>query len=107
MSSSLAEELKCLIRYDIDMEAKESATRSSVLNHKTYDCLATFSWDNIISELITKQPFLSEILLAVALPAAKIGNLQATESVVPVIGTIYGMLMKERFHELSCSHTYK
>ena len=101
MSSSLAEELKCLVLYDVEMEARECATRRSVLNKKQYEDLATFSWDNIVAEMIDKQTFLAEILLAVALPTGKIGNLAATEYVVPVLGTVYGMLMKERFHELS------
>jgi len=32
MSSSLEEELKCLVLYDVEMEARESATRSRVLS---------------------------------------------------------------------------
>ncbi|XP_052809488.1 uncharacterized protein LOC128237953 [Mya arenaria] len=54
-----------------------------------------------MEELHTKQPLLAEVLLAVTLPTSKIGHSSATNSLVPVIGAIYGMLMKQRFHELS------
>ncbi|WAR13400.1 hypothetical protein MAR_027580 [Mya arenaria] len=98
MSSSLAEELKCIVLYDVEIEARECATKMSVLNKKQYENLATFSWDNIIAEMTDKQTFLAEILLAVALPWK---YLAATEYVVPVLGTVYGILIKERFCELS------
>ncbi|WAR12559.1 hypothetical protein MAR_026739, partial [Mya arenaria] len=45
--------------------------------------------------------FHADVLLAVSLPSGKIGNTKATEALVPVIGTAYGMLMKQRYHELS------
>ena len=71
MSSSLAEELKCLVLYDVKMEARESATRSSVLSQKRYNNLANFSWDSCIAEMVDKQSFLAEIVLAIALPTGK------------------------------------
>ena len=48
ISSSLEEELKCLVLYDVEMEARESATRSSVLSQKRYNNLANFSWDSVV-----------------------------------------------------------
>ena len=44
---------------------------------------------------------MAEVLLAVILPTSKIGHSKATNSLVPVIGAVYGILMKQRFHELS------
>jgi len=37
--------------------------------------------------MVDKQSFLAEILHAIALPTGKIGNLAATDSLIPVIGT--------------------
>lgn len=51
--------------------------------------------------MIKKQTFLTEILLAVSFPTGKIGSTTVTEAIVPVLGCVYGMLMKQRFHELS------
>ena len=68
ISSYLEEELKCLVLYDVEMEARDSATRSSVLSQKRYNNLANFSWDSCIAEMVDKQSFLAEILLAIALP---------------------------------------
>lgn len=86
---------------DIELEARDCATHSSILHQKQYKHLSAFTWDGILKEINTKQTFLLEVLLAVALPTGKVGNLKATESAVPVIGAIYGMLMKERYHKLS------
>ncbi|XP_045170215.2 uncharacterized protein LOC123532719 [Mercenaria mercenaria] len=101
MSSSLANEINTLIIYDTEMDARECSTKGSTLRSKQYQSLGNFNWTDIINELVVKQSFLAEVLLAVALPSGKIGNTKATEGLVPVIGTVYGMLMKQRFHELS------
>lgn len=94
----------CLqIFYDIEGDAKDCCNKNSVLFKHSFRSLCEFSWDSIIEELLTKQPFLADILLPVALPAGKIGNKKATESVLPVIGAVYGILLKQRYHELSAN----
>ncbi|WAR23372.1 hypothetical protein MAR_037041 [Mya arenaria] len=89
------------VLYDIENSARENCTRNCVLHGTSYEELSSFSWDDVMEELLTKQPLLAEVLLAVTLPTSKIGHSSATNSLVPVIGAIYGMLMKQRFHELS------
>ena len=83
------------------MDARECSTKGSALCSKQYQNLKEFKWVDIMDELMVKQSFLAEVLLAVTLPSGKIGNTKATEALVPVLGTVYGILMKQRFHELS------
>ncbi|XP_053388326.1 uncharacterized protein LOC128551481 [Mercenaria mercenaria] len=79
------------------MDARELSTKAVLCAvSKQYQSLRNFNWTDIINELVIKQ-----MLLAVALPSGKIGNTKATEGLVPVIGTVYGMLMKQRFQEFS------
>ena len=101
MSTSLADEIQTLIINDTEMDARDSANKGSALYCKNYNDMVEFKWKDIVMELIGKQSFLAEVLLAVALPTGKVGNTQATESLVPVLGTIFGMLMKQRFQALS------
>lgn len=65
-----------------------------------YADLKNFQWDNIVNELVSKNTLLSQVLLAVALPTSKIGNTKFTETLCPVISTVYGILMKQRFKDL-------
>lgn len=101
MSSSLKEEVKSLFIYDIEMDARECSSKSSILCHKQYKDLKEFQWSDILKELVSRQSTLAEVLLAVALPTGKIGNTKPIEALCPVVGTIYGMLMMQRFHQLS------
>lgn len=101
LSSSLGHQIKTLILQDTELEAKDCASRHSVLHHKQYKNLKEFNWEEVVNEMIEKQTFLTEILLAVSFPTGKIGSTTATEAIVPVLGCVYGMLMKQRFHELS------
>lgn len=100
-SSTIRGNIILEVLYDVENDAKECCTKDSALCQKQYSDISCFNWEGIITELVNQQPILAEVLLAVALPAAKIGNSQALKSVMPVIGTVYCMLMKQRYHELS------
>ncbi|WAR27509.1 LOW QUALITY PROTEIN: hypothetical protein MAR_013213 [Mya arenaria] len=100
LSSPLANEVWTLMLYDIEMDAWESSSKGSVLYCNPYKKLVHFNWLGFINEPM-KQHFLAEVLLAVAQLSGNIGKTKAAEALVPVIGTAYGMLMKQRYHELS------
>jgi hypothetical protein len=97
----IGEELKNLTLFDLEMEARECANKGSALYLKNFEHLMKFSWENIIKELVEKQSFLAEVLLTMTLPQQKIGETTSTEALVPVLGTTYAMLMKQRYHALS------
>jgi len=99
MSSSLSDELKSLFIFDIEMEAREC--NHSILTRKCFKDLKEFKWADILHEMGKRQGTLAEVLLAVALPTAKIGNKKSSEALCPVIATVYGMLMMQRSKELS------
>ncbi|XP_053406080.1 uncharacterized protein LOC123554926 isoform X2 [Mercenaria mercenaria] len=96
MSSSLAEEIKALLIFDIEMDVRECCSKSSILSNKQYEDLKEFKWSDILNELVTRQSTLAEVLLAVALPTGKIGCRNPIETLCPVVATVYGMLMKQR-----------
>ena len=73
----------------------------SVLGKKSYADLTCFSWDKVIKEMAEKQSFLTEILLAVALPTQKIRSFSAVHKLVPMMGCVYSILMKARHKELT------
>ena len=100
MTTSFGDEVIKQIINDIEMDARECANTGSVLCQKKYADLKNFQWDNIVNELVSKNTLLSQVLLAVALPTSKIGNTQFTEKLCPVISTVYGILMKQRFKDL-------
>ena len=87
--------------FDLEMEAHECANKGSALFLKNFEQLMKFSWDNIIKEFVEKQSFLAEVLITMTLPRTKIGETATTEALVPVLGTTYAMLMKQRYHALS------
>lgn len=97
----IEEELKNLTLFDLEMEARECANKGSALYLKNFEHLMKFSWENIIKELVVKQSFLAEVLLTMTLPQQKIGETTSIEALVPVLGTTYAMLMKQRYHALS------
>lgn len=101
LSSSLGHQIKTLLLQDTELEAKDCASRSSVLHQKQYKNLKEFNWEEVVNEMVKRQTFLTEILLAVSFPTGKIGSTTVTEAIVPVMGCVYGILMKQRFHELS------
>jgi len=90
-----------LTLFDLEIEAKECANKGSALYLKNFENLVNFSWDNIIEEISEKQIFLAEVLLSIALPKNKIGDTKITEALVPVVGTTYAILMKQRYCALS------
>lgn len=97
----LGEAIKNIFLFDTEMEAKECSNKGSPLYLKNYEHLVNFQWGKIIDELMKKQTFLAEVLLAIALPKDRIGNTTATEALVPVLGMVYGALMKQRFYALN------
>jgi hypothetical protein len=101
MASPLFEEIKTMILSDIEIDARECANTGSALYCNNYHELMQFKWDAILTELIDKQTFLAEVLMAVAYPVHMIGNSKKSESLVSVLSTVYGILMKRRFKKLS------
>lgn len=98
----LHDTLKVMILHDIEEDARKSASRKhSVLKSGNFTDLNSFSWDRILQEMVEKQSLLTEVLLSVAMPSSRIGSSKATESLVPMLGCVYAILMKARFHELS------
>ncbi|KAH3771971.1 hypothetical protein DPMN_173302 [Dreissena polymorpha] len=86
---------------EIEYAAKECCNKDSVLAQKDFCDLAEFKWHELIDELLEQQPLLADVLLAVSLPTSKIGNTKSVQSLIPVISTVFGMLMKTRYQELS------
>ncbi|KAL4217096.1 hypothetical protein ACF0H5_023551 [Mactra antiquata] len=101
MSSPLRGEIILTVLSDIEHQFAECCTKGNILSNKTFTNLVNFQWCDIIESLVLQQPLLAEVLLAVALPTSKIGCVKTTESALPVLGSVYGMLMKQRYHELS------
>jgi hypothetical protein len=78
MQSPLRSTILLEVLYDIENNAREASTRSSGLHGNSYDDLCSLNWNDILEELLTQQPFLVEVLLAVTLPTSKIGHSKAT-----------------------------
>ncbi|KAL4223834.1 hypothetical protein ACF0H5_008606 [Mactra antiquata] len=95
MSSPLRGEIILTVLSDIEHQFAECCTKGNILSNKTFTNLVNFQWCDIIESLVLQQPLLAEVLLAVALPTSKIGCVKATESALPVLGSVYGMLMKQ------------
>ena len=101
MTSSLYQDIKTLFLYDIERNARECANEGSALYCNGCQNLVQFKWEKILTEVIGKQTLLAEVLLAVVFPSGKIGNSKESEMLVPVLGTVYGILMKQRFRKLT------
>ncbi|XP_052284262.1 uncharacterized protein LOC127880853 isoform X2 [Dreissena polymorpha] len=99
--TSLGEELRNIVLFDLEMEAQECANKGSALYLKHFDNLIKFRWENIINEMVKKQSFLAQVLLTITLPRNKIGDSKRTQDLVPVLGTAYAILMKQRYSALS------
>ncbi|KAH3695165.1 hypothetical protein DPMN_082621 [Dreissena polymorpha] len=99
--TSLGEELRNIVLFDLEMEAQECANKGSALYLKHFDNLIKLRWENIINEMVKKQSFLAQVLLTITLPRNKIGDSKRTQDLVPVLGTAYAILMKQRYSALS------
>lgn len=86
---------------EIEFAAKECCNKESVLAQKEFCDLTDFNWHELIGELLEQQPLLADVLLAVSLPTSKIGNTNSVHKLIPVLSTVFGMLMKTRYQELS------
>jgi hypothetical protein len=75
--------------------------RGSVLHAKSHQDLSTFSWQPILREMLEKQPFLLDVLLAAAVPTGHVGIPKRTRSLEPRMSFLYSVLMFTRWHELS------
>lgn len=92
--------------FDIEKSAASKCVRSklSYLFPKDYHSLRDFSFKELFSELMEKQPFLLKCLLAVSVPTTKMEVCSSTEyleGLIPKLSFIYSSLMAVRFHELS------
>lgn len=81
------------------MLPKNAAIKSFV--KKEFSDLDEFKWDQVISELLNEQQILAKVLLDVCLPTSKIGTAKCVDRLVPVVSTIYGILMKTMYQELT------
>ncbi|XP_060586932.1 uncharacterized protein LOC132742510 [Ruditapes philippinarum] len=101
LSSPLRGSIIVELLNEIEFAAKECCNKESVLAQKEFCDLTDFNWHELIGELLEQQPLLADVLLAVSLPTSKIGNTNSVHKLIPVLSTVFGMLMKTRYQELS------
>ncbi|KAL5020600.1 hypothetical protein ScPMuIL_002318 [Solemya velum] len=83
-------------------EAKSMCLKgSSYLYPKNYNALKSFSWSEVIQELVTHHKCIAQVLLAYSLPRRKLGNGDHTEGLVKILGLVFSCLMKARWKFLS------
>lgn len=73
--------------------------QSSYLIENDYSSMTSFSWSKILEEMKTRHPILLRFLLAVCSPNTDPEKIP--ESMAPVLGMVYAILMQKRWHELS------